>query len=238
MKKFCAHKGLSGLIPENTLPAFVSAAVLGADEIEFDVRLTKDGQLIVSHDEELEHISDGQGLLQNFTLQELKQLNLGIKRGWNVPFCTVDEVFMQLANKLTFNIHLKEHGTDGYLIKELLKLVKKHDAFNSVYFASSADVLVWTEKLAPQIPRVAIQLPWDEMEISEMARTYHCTGVQLWYELVNQELINKLHSMDIFCNVFYADDFEGYDRFFHLGIDTVLTNRMDIAMVYKKNNNL
>ena len=75
-KKFCAHRGVSALMPENTLPAFGAALALGADEIEFDVRLTKDQQLIVSHDGTLERISNGCGQLSEFTLAELKELNL------------------------------------------------------------------------------------------------------------------------------------------------------------------
>ena len=78
-KKFCAHRGLSALMPENTLPAFAAACALGAHEIEFDVRLTKDNRLIVSHDALLDRISNGSGQVCDFTLQELKKLNIGIK---------------------------------------------------------------------------------------------------------------------------------------------------------------
>ena len=75
-KKFCAHRGVSALMPENTLPAFAAALSLGADEIEFDVRLTKDSQLIISHDGTLERISDGTGNLSDYTLEELRKLNI------------------------------------------------------------------------------------------------------------------------------------------------------------------
>ena len=71
-KKFCAHRGVSALMPENTLPAFAAALALGADEVEFDARLTKDLQLIVSHDGTLNRISNGEGQLSDFTLEELK----------------------------------------------------------------------------------------------------------------------------------------------------------------------
>ena len=86
MKKFCAHRGVSKLMPENTLPSLAASLALGADEIEFDVRLTKDQKLIVSHDGTLERISDGQGELKNYTLAELKKLNVGLKHGWVVHF--------------------------------------------------------------------------------------------------------------------------------------------------------
>lgn len=232
-QKFCAHRGVSALMPENTLPAFAASLALGADEIEFDVRLTKDQKMVVSHDDSLHRISDGVGQLNTFTLEELKQLNIGVEHGWKVPFCTPEEVFAQLANKITFNIHLKESGDEGSLIKELLMLTDKYQAYDSVYFAGSERELAWMEKAAPQIRRVAIQLPDDETGIYEMAKKYHCSGVQFWLGMFDEELINKLHEENIFCNLFYADTAEDYEKYYAMGIDTLLTNRMDLAAHYR-----
>jgi len=125
-KRYCAHRGLSALTPENSLPAFAAALALGADEIEFDVRQTKDGKLVVSHDNNLDRISDGQGLVAEHTLAELQQTNIGVKHGWDVPFCTPEEVFAAFAGKLTFNIHMKEQGEDGWMMKEIAALAKKY----------------------------------------------------------------------------------------------------------------
>lgn len=232
MKKFCAHRGLSHFVPENTMPAFAAAVVLGADEIEFDVRLTKDLKLIVSHDGELERISDGKGNLSDYTLDELKKLNIGLYHGWEASFCSAEDVFKEFGGKVVFNMHLKEHGEDGYLIKELLKLAKKYDVADKVYFAGSPEELYWMEKLAPEIPRVAIQLPEDTMEIIDMAKKYHCVGVQFWFTMFDEELINKVHKEGLFCNLFYGDSVEHYNKYFGMGIDTILTNRMDIAAKY------
>ena len=160
-------------------------------------------------------------------------MNIGVKKGWNISFCTVEEVFEKFANKIVFNIHLKEHGKDGYLIKELVKIIDKYDAHDSVYFASSPAELEWMEKLAPQIKRVAIQLPEDEIGIYEMATKYKCSGVQFWLGMFDENLINKLHKDSIFCNLYYADDMENYHKYFKMGIDTLLTNRMDLAARFK-----
>lgn len=233
-KRFCAHRGLSALMPENTLPAFAAAYALGADEIEFDIRLTKDGRLIVSHDDSLERISDGTGCLRDFTLKELKELNAGAKKGWVVPFCTAEEVFQQLAGKLVFNIHLKEHGEDGYLIREIVKLAEKYQACDSIYFAGSPGELEWMQRIAPAIPRTAIQLPRDTVGIFDMARTYGCSGVQFWLDMFDEPLIQKMHDNGIRCNLYYADTLENYDRYFAMGIDTLLTNRMDLAAHYRR----
>jgi glycerophosphoryl diester phosphodiesterase len=87
-KKFCAHRGVSALMPENTLPAFAAALALVAEEIELDVRLTKDNTMVICHDPVLERISDGCGYVSDYTLEELRKLNVGIKQGWQVGFCT------------------------------------------------------------------------------------------------------------------------------------------------------
>lgn len=233
-QKFCAHRGLSALMPENTLPAFAAACAMGADEIEFDVRLTKDNRLIVSHDNTLERISDGFGKLCDCTLEELETLNIGVKQGWVVPFCTPEEVFEQFANKMVFNIHLKEHGDDGYLIKELVKIAERYDACESIYFAGSPSELEWMQKIAPQIPRTAIQLRRDTIGIYEMAKTYDCTVVQFWLDMFDEALIQRMHDEGIRCNLYFADTFADYDKYFGMGIDTLLTNRMDLAAHYRK----
>lgn len=233
-KTFCAHRGLSALMPENTLPAFAAALSLGADEIEFDVRLTRDNELIVSHDNTLDRISDGVGKLNTFTLAELKELNIGVRRGWVVPFCTAEEVFAQFAGKLIFNIHLKEHGEEGYLIRELCRLADKYSARDSIYFAGSPAELAWMQKIAPDIPRTAIQLPKDQIGIYEMAKTYDCSRVQFWLGMFDRELIDRLHGEGIRCNLFYADTPEDYRKYFDMGIDTLLTNRMDLAADYRR----
>ena len=114
---FCAHRGLSALMPENTLPAFAAALVLGAQEIEFDVRLTKDYQLIVSHDATLKRISNGCGQLCDFTLEDLKKLNIGLKHGWQVSFCTASELFEYFANFICG--HESEFNIWGDFFKKL-----------------------------------------------------------------------------------------------------------------------
>ena len=79
MLQIYAHRGSSGTHPENTLPAFAEAVRVGADGIELDVHLSKDGYLIVMHDEEVDRTTNGKGLIREKTLEELKKLNAGGK---------------------------------------------------------------------------------------------------------------------------------------------------------------
>lgn len=77
MVQIYAHRGSSGTHPENTLPAFSEAIRAGADGIELDVHFSKDGHLIVMHDEEVDRTTNGKGLIREKTLEEIKKLHAG-----------------------------------------------------------------------------------------------------------------------------------------------------------------
>ncbi len=105
-----AHRGASGYCPENTIPAFEMAQAMGADGVELDVQLTKDGALVVCHDETIDRTSNGKGYVKDHTLAELKKLdfcngNLAYE-GVQIP--TMGEVFSCLKpGNMTINIELK-----------------------------------------------------------------------------------------------------------------------------------
>ena len=232
--RLCAHRGYNFAAPENTLPALSAAVALGADEIEFDVWHTKDQRLVVCHDSSLDRISDRCGRIADLTLDEVLSANAGYEKGWTVPFCTPEDIFARLAKRIVFNIHLKETGKDGSIVREILLLAEKYNAMDSIYFAGTEGELEWIERIAPQSPRVAIEHPGNAERIAEIAKTYHCAGVQLWRDYFDQSLIDSLHADGIFCNLFWADSDEDFESFFDMGIDTLLTNRMDLAAAWKK----
>ena len=84
MIKVYAHRGYSGRFPENTMLAFQEAAKTGCDGIELDVQLTKDGQLVVIHDETIDRTTDGSGYVRDYTLEELRRFNAAAK--WDGRF--------------------------------------------------------------------------------------------------------------------------------------------------------
>jgi glycerophosphoryl diester phosphodiesterase len=74
-----AHRGASAHAPENTISAFLLAIEHGADGIEFDVKVTRDGRVIVLHDQTLQRTTTGSGDLKSFTYDELRKLDAGSK---------------------------------------------------------------------------------------------------------------------------------------------------------------
>lgn len=74
--KLIAHRGLSSLYPENTTSAFYGAAKYGFDAFELDIHTTKDGEWVVIHDDDVDHMTDGTGKVDSFTLEEILELNI------------------------------------------------------------------------------------------------------------------------------------------------------------------
>ena len=106
----CAHRGASDTHPENTLAAFREAIMLGAQMIEFDVALTKDGQLVLMHDATVDRTTDGTGPVAELTLEEIQKLDAGKWKdkkfkGERVP--TLQEALEMMPENIWLNVHLK-----------------------------------------------------------------------------------------------------------------------------------
>jgi len=106
----CAHRGAMQTHPENTIAAFREAIRLGVQMIEFDVRLTKDDQLIIMHDETVDRTTNNSGFVNRMTLSEIRTLDAGSWKseefaGEKVP--TLKEVLQIMPPTIWLNIHLK-----------------------------------------------------------------------------------------------------------------------------------
>jgi glycerophosphoryl diester phosphodiesterase len=103
-----AHRGASAEVPENTLAAFERAVEVGADAVEFDVRLTRDGVAVVMHDPEVDRTTDGRGLVRDHSLAELKRLRVPGRAGHDdqeVP--SLEEALAALSGRVAVDIEIK-----------------------------------------------------------------------------------------------------------------------------------
>lgn len=230
--RICAHRGLSALAPENSMPAFGAAIALGADEIEFDLWPTADGEIVSFHDSRLDRMTNGSGRIFEHTLKELEELDFGVKfskefKGLHIV--KFEDILKKFAGQAIMNIHIKpipecaEYPED-VLIK-IADLIKKYDAEKFVYFMLKTDSQIkLAKKIAPKIPICVGHLddrPWD---IVDRAIEFGCQKVQFFKPYYNKELIDKAHSFGIKCNVFWSDDVDEITALFNMGMDTVLTN--------------
>ncbi|MCH5281310.1 MAG: hypothetical protein J1E61_07545 [Lachnospiraceae bacterium] len=140
--KIWAHRGCSQNYPENTLTAFAKAAGLkGLTGIELDIQLTKDGSMVVCHDEKVDRTTDGMGELRGYTLSELKKLRIDAGKGKYERIPTMEEVIDLLEDRLKeglkLNIELKNSifPYEG-MEEKIIDLVHKRGLHNSVIYSS------------------------------------------------------------------------------------------------------
>jgi glycerophosphoryl diester phosphodiesterase len=111
-----AHRGASAYAPENTLAAFQLAAEQGADAIELDVDLTRDGHVVVMHDATIERTTNGHGRVHDLALDEIRQADAGVWKGVafkgeRVPL--LQEVFEAVGQQLLINVEIKDMSLLG-----------------------------------------------------------------------------------------------------------------------------
>jgi len=95
------HRGFPASYPENTIPSFQAAVKAGADGVELDVHMSKDGELIVMHDYTVDRTTDGHGRISSMTLEEIRRLDAGVKRGVKgIGVPTLEEVFEAVGDVL------------------------------------------------------------------------------------------------------------------------------------------
>ena len=156
--KVIAHRGYSGKYPENTMLAFEKAAEAGCDEIELDVQLAKDGTVVVIHDETIDRVTDGAGLVRDYTCEELQKFHAGSVFGDQYGFVNIPtfEEYCRwaAAQTVTTNIELKT-GVFFYegLEEKTIAIIQKYGLEEKVMFSSFNPLsLMETKKIAPQIP--------------------------------------------------------------------------------------
>lgn len=242
MTKIYCHRGYSGLYPENTMLAFEKATQTGADGMEMDVHLTKDGEVVVFHDERLERITDGTGFLRDHTLKELKKLDAsGIYRG-KVPaqrIPTLEEYLSLIApTGMITNIEFKT-GMFEYpgLEEKVLELVSKFGLEDKMIFSSfHCDTVLRLKKLAPHIPCGLLQQ--NKMKAPGAGTIVKELGLDAYHPMFAQ-LLQPDILKDARCHGLQVNTYTPNHRIFlrqllKMGVDGIITNFPERAMKLRK----
>lgn len=142
------HRGNRAHAPENTLPSFHEAVALGVDAVEFDLRVSRDGQLVVFHDPTLERTTDGHGAVADHTVAELKRLDAGARftpdggrsfpwRGRGVTVSTFDELVESLPRTLPFIVELKTPAATALVEAALRRHAMAHRVIVAAFDAAT-----------------------------------------------------------------------------------------------------
>lgn len=212
MTKVFAHRGASGYAPENTLEAFALAGEQGAQGIELDVQLTKDGEVVVIHDETIDRVSTGKGAVRDYTLEELRRFSFHNHKkeyeGVQIP--TLREVLEQVKpGGMEVNIELKT-GIYWYpgLEEKTVELVKAAGMENRVIYSSFnhysvqkileldaeaetaylySDVLLNVENYAKNTGVCGLHLAVYHLKMADFLESYRRSGLKVRVWTVNDE---------------------------------------------------
>lgn len=223
-----AHRGFSHIAPENTLIALKKAIEIGADFAELDVCQTKEGEIVLMHDETLDRTTNGTGEIWNFTLKELKQLDAGSWFGPQFkgePIPTLLEVIQFVRGKMKLNIEIKVSREEPEIAQKVVSIVRSEDFVKECIVTSfDRGTVEEVKKIAPEItagfifeeeyPSDVFQGNWDALSCD--------------YILVNKEFVLRARENSKKIYVWTVNNKKEMRRLINLKVDGIITNRPDL----------
>lgn len=229
-----AHRGASVAEPENTLRAFDLALHQGAQMIELDLQITRDGHVIVLHDEDLARTTDMQGLVAEMNLDEVRRADAG--RGERVP--TLKETLELARGRARLYLEIKDVRAGS----ETLRVVRAMNCADDVLIASfdtvlmqrlseevhdvELGVIVGLPSLNADILRWRESFPW----LALRAINYQVLSVQS--ELCFGFLVDKMREKGKTLYVWTVDSEKGFERMTERGVNGIVTNVPDKLIQY------
>lgn len=219
-----AHRGASGTFPENTLSAFRAAIDAQADMCELDVQLTRDGAVVVIHDDTVERTTDGKGEVAELTLAELQRLDAGARfrdgavKGERIP--TLDEVFAVTAGRCGLNIELKAGGLEH----QVAQIMQARDAFSGS-IVSSFD-WQYLKKIQQLHFNIRIALLADEKPVDLMinAVAMRAYSINPRWDMVTADLCKAAHERSLKVYTWTVDADARMRALMECGVDGIMTN--------------
>ncbi|MGN0158436.1 MAG: glycerophosphodiester phosphodiesterase [Brotaphodocola sp.] len=236
--KVYGHRGYSGRYPENTMLAFRKAEECGCYGIELDVQLSKDGEVVIIHDEKLDRTTDGHGLVKDYTLAELKKFNAAVVWGDRYGFQEIPTLREYLEwvkdTDLVTNIEIKT-GVYYYenLEEKTLNMVKEYGLEKKVIFSSfNHTSIMLLRKLAPDIPCGAL------VEHEGLGNAgYYCDKYDFqyyhpgWKGLTDEE-VAKCKEYGIPLNVWTVNDMGTLEKVYDWECEGVISNYPEICKAW------
>ena len=220
--KIAFHRGAKRYAPENTLPALEKAIALGADYVEFDVRLTSDKQPVLLHDSGLERTTDGQGPVAALSLADVEKLDAG--RWFGRPFAgtrvpTLDEFLTAIHGRAELYFDAKNIPPD-----QLADALARHGLVDDTVVFQGPAYLAKLRAIEPRIRRMPPLYRPEQLD--KLVETVAPYAVDATWENLSAELIARCHERGV--KVFsdgIDEPIEDYTRAIGWGIDAIQTDQ-------------
>lgn len=239
-----AHRGASALAPENTLAAFQKAILAGAEGIEFDVRLAKDGVPVIFHDPGLKRICRCDGRVSDLAAAELGKLDAGTwfnlrnPRRSNEKFS--DEIIPTFSQLLDFlkdykgllYVELKCAGAEiAPLVESVCRMIAESAFLPQIKLCSfQLRAIALAKKFLPEVKTAALFQPRintilrGKSRLLEKAEAHGADELSLHYSMASKKMIEKAKARNFPVTIWTADSETWVKRAADLGIDAIITN--------------
>lgn len=234
MTKNFAHRGFSGRYPENTMLAFKKAIESGADGIELDVQLTKDGEIVIIHDETIDRTTNGKGLVSDYTYEELCKFDASFiyhgQMGFNKIPALKEYFELVKDNKIITNIELKT-GILEYLgiEKKVWNLIQEYKVEKKVIISSFNHYSILRMKnMAPNLKYGLLSETW----LVNAGKYTHNLGIQCYhpvhYNLI-PEVISEIKKYGIEINTYTVNKESDIRYLIEKDVDIIIGNFPDLT---------
>lgn len=222
-----AHRGASGLAPENTLAALKSAMTYDADFAEIDVNLTRDGEVVLMHDDSVTRTTNAFGKLRDLDYKEVSALDAG---SWFSPMFisekvpTLADAIELVRGRMRLNIEIKNRSVQGGLTGKVVEVLERED-FNRDCIVTSFDrqAILELRKRNPDITSGLITHSGIPSELDNgIFDVLSCH-----YSIVDRDLIAHIHGIGKTIIVWTVNQIVYMKRFIKMGIDGIITDRPD-----------
>ncbi|MBM7569750.1 glycerophosphodiester phosphodiesterase [Aquibacillus albus] len=229
-----AHRGASKLAPENTMPAFELALEMGADGIETDVQLTKDQIPVLIHDENVRRTTDGTGFVQDYTFEEIKNLDAGSWfsekfSGTTIP--SLEEFLRWVKGKnLKINLEIKNNIIDYKDIETIIyDHLKTHNLTDRTVISSFNSKSIKHFSHLEESITTGFLTSQKMKDLIDYAKDQGANGLHIKYRLLSRSLIEHAHNHNLYVAVFTVNRPLQIKRCFHLKCDGIFTDVPNIA---------
>lgn len=229
--RLIAHRGCSLLAPENTLAAMTLSKNLGVGWVELDANLMGDGTVVVFHDDQLERLTNGQGMLMDLSVENLAGLDAGSHfsdayQGETIP--TLEQMLIQLdRDQLGLNLEIKCYPsfTSEQIVLPVIALLERHwKAFDRLIISCfETEVLTLIRQHKPDWPLGQLweQLPNDWQTTVEKL---NAVSVHLDHSALTSEEAKAIKQAGLDLYVYTVNDKVAAERLFAMGVDGVFTD--------------
>ncbi len=223
------HRGAMAQAPMNTIASFELAHKQGAAGIELDVQLSRDGQLLVIHDDRVDASTDGRGKVGEWTLPELKQLDAGSWfadrfRDQRIP--TLDEVFEAVGKDMLINVEIKTpRDLLDRLEKRLADCIRRHNMRERIIISCFDPVVL--NRLRGMLPTLMMGFLYQP----DMPVSHYLPLKQLWHQarhprhdMVDEYYMNWARAQGYYVNVWTVNEVERALQLKRLGVNAIITD--------------